>query len=161
MVNTTHRTKVVITEPSDHGFDKPPHCKNKVKHISETNRMLKPGRSRRTRISFHVACRGFCFTRRKRTCRRIAVPPMGKLIQKHQRHVSSVVKTPPIKGPIMVENMRVPIQVPRRRGRFFGSATRLIMVAEPPRVPCRSFLSVVAFVEDVEDKAEEKTWREA
>jgi hypothetical protein len=65
----------------------------------------------------------------------MAVPPIGRLIQKHHRHVSSVVKTPPIKGPMIVANISVPTQRPSSRGRRLGSATRFMMTAEPPRVP--------------------------
>lgn len=46
---------------------------------------------------------------RKKTCKTIARPPTGRLIQKHQRQVTSQVKTPPRTGPRTVAVMTVAV----------------------------------------------------
>jgi hypothetical protein len=58
MVKTTHMVRVVMTVPSDHGFDNPPHSSARVKLIKEAVRIIKPETSSCSMISLHVAGTG-------------------------------------------------------------------------------------------------------
>lgn len=132
-----HMTKVAITEPLLHALVWPPYCSAKVKQTTELSSKLKPGRSSCSRISFHEAFGSLiCFgTWKKSNAMPIIGPPTGKLIQKHHRQVTFVVKAPPIRGPITVENIKMAIQRPISMGRCWGGATKLIMRTEPAKVP--------------------------
>ena len=67
----------------------------------------------------------------------MAVPPTGRFTQKHQRQVTSLVKTPPSRGPMVVAIINTPIHRPISSGRTLGSAVKLIISTEPPRVPAQ------------------------
>jgi hypothetical protein len=53
----------------------------------------------------------------------------------HHLQVTSVVNTPPRRGPTTVEPMKTPIQTPISRGRLLGAAVKLMIKTEPLKVP--------------------------
>lgn len=124
-VRTSHITRVVMTEPLVHDLFWPPHCRAHVRQTNELKSKLNPGRSSCSRISFQVAG-GYlmCFgTRKNSRTMPTTGPPTGRLIQKHHRQLISVVKAPPIRGPITVEAINTVIQRPIRIGCLLGCAT--------------------------------------
>lgn len=96
-----------------------------------------PGRSSCKIISFQVVGTGLMCPGTRKNSKHIMTigPPRGRLIQKHHRQATSLVKTPPRTGPRMVDTIKTPIQLPINTGRLLGSATTLIRITDPPRVP--------------------------
>lgn len=137
ILKATQRVKVAMTESSLHGFSRQPHCKPKVKQMTEVNSKVQPGRSICSKISLHVAEAGLiCFGMRKnRDCRTRAVPLTRRFTQKHHRQVTSVVNTPPIRAPMVVAIMNTPIHRPMSKERVLGWAVKVIIRTEPPSVP--------------------------
>jgi hypothetical protein len=132
-----------MTEPSLHAFVRPPHCNAKVKQTSDVNNKLNPGRSSCRRTSSKVAFGSLiCFgTWNQSSTASIMTPPTGlmemismgfktteckeqgggiyRLIQKHHLQLTFVVKAPPIKGPMIVANIKIAIHCDKLVYKFF------------------------------------------
>jgi hypothetical protein len=111
----------------------PPHCRPKSKQTSPGASITLPTGSNFHRfcLKLPVACSGAVDAGRKIRRPTRATPPMGTLIQKHQRQDTFVVSAPPIRGPMIEEMPKTAPKSPWYLGRF-RSGTRSIIVTDAP-----------------------------
>lgn len=101
---TANTTNSATTRASFHGYLAPPHCSASSSATMEGRKNRVPSGSRRRTWVFQGAGVGFLRgTWRKKMRQRRATPPMGRLIQKHQRQERALVKAPPRRGPMTEE----------------------------------------------------------
>ena len=65
----------------------------------------------------------------------IVTPPRGRLIQKHHRQVTSLVKTPPSSGPTTEEIPKTAPKAPCTAGRFRSGKVLRRIVTAPLTIP--------------------------
>lgn len=139
--NATSKTGPIVTREmiraSLHGYLMPPHCRAKRKQTIPGARTILPIGS-----NFHRICLNVPFTssggldagrKIRRPIR--ARPPMGTLIQKHQRHDALVVSTPPTRGPRMEERPKTAPMKPWYLGRFRSGIRSTMIIDAPTRDP--------------------------
>lgn len=118
----------------------PPHCK-------ANNSKVKPGVSSEVPMGSNSWIRRFSDSsdcclgaglEGKRSSRRTrAIPPIGRLIQKHQRHVVLVAKTPPRSGPAIAAMPNVAARRPWYFGRFSNGRRSTKRTWPPVEMPAQ------------------------
>lgn len=139
MVHATAMPKSMTMRQSFQSYLAPPHCiaNSRLIHPGRKNSM--PIGSRRLTWPIKLTGGRICLGGFQKIVMKIRVtPPMGRLMKKHHRHETVVVKPPPTKGPMTEATPKTMPKIPWKAGRLCSGIMGIMMSIVPEKRPAEA-----------------------